>query len=275
MDRLGLIAGSGRLPLDIVDHCRENGIELFCVLLKHQARVDDYGTLDLLELEIGQVGKIIDFFRKNRVTRLVLAGGIEKPSFMSPKMDAKGIALVGNILKNKIIGDNSMLKTAIGFLEKNGFQVLEVDSLVKNLKLEEGPNNGIKCSAEQLSDIELGCDILKRLSEFDLGQAVAVQRRSIVAIECYEGTAGLIDRVGRLRLPEEKGPILIKIGKLGQTRKADLPSLGPDTMEQLHSAGFAGAAVDCNNCLVISRKSTVEIATKHNLFLYGLNVYTV
>jgi DUF1009 family protein len=165
-----------------------------------------------------------------------------------------------------------MLEIAIDFLEKHGFQVLELDSLVGNLKLEAGPNNNIKCSREYLDDIDIGCNLLKRLSEFDIGQAVAVQRKSIIGIECCESTADLIERAGKVRLSGGNGSVLVKIGKVGQTRKADLPSIGPDTMEQLHRGNFAGAAIDFNNCLVISREETVRAAARYNLFLYGVDV---
>ncbi|MDR1425577.1 MAG: UDP-2,3-diacylglucosamine diphosphatase LpxI [Rickettsiales bacterium] len=275
MTRLGLLAGSGKLPLEVVRHCVESDIELFCVLLRPYARAGDYAGLNYVELEIGQVGKIMNFFRKNNATQLVLAGAIEKPSLGLLKMDAEGFSLAKNLLKGKIIGDNSMLEIVISFLEKRGFQILELDCLVGNMKLDAGPNNGIKCKSEHLEDIEIGRSVIEKLSEFDLGQAVVVQRKTVIGVECCEGTAGLIERTGGIRLSDNYGSVLVKIGKIGQTRKADLPSIGPDTMEQLHRGNFAGAAIDCNNCLIISRNRTVEMATKYNLFLYGVNVKTL
>ncbi|MDR1495040.1 MAG: UDP-2,3-diacylglucosamine diphosphatase LpxI [Rickettsiales bacterium] len=272
MDKLGIVAGSGRLPLELIEHCRESGIESFCVLLKSFANPADYADLNFVELGIGQVGKLMNFFWQNGVSKLVLLGGAKKPSLRFLRMDAKGAILAKNILKNRVMGDNSILEVVVKFLEEHGFQVLEIDSLLDNLKLHIGPNNSVKCGPEYLEDIEIGCNVLRRLSEFDLGQAVAVQQRNIVAVECSEGTAGLIQRVGELRFFPGSGPVLVKIGKVSQTRKADLPSIGPNTIEQLHQNGFAGAALDSKNCLVISRSDTIRIATKYNLFLYGIDI---
>lgn len=214
---------------------------------------------------------MMDFFRQRGVTRLVLLGGVRKPSFGFLNMDREGALLAKDILKNRLLGDNSVLEVVVRFLEEHGFRVLEADSLLENLKLGAGPNNSVGCGQEYLRDIEIGRSLLEKLSEFDLGQAVAVQQGVVVALECLEGTAAMIKRAGKLGLPQGSRPVLVKTGKIGQTRKADLPSIGPHTIEQLYASGFAGAALDFKNCLVISRETTLEMAEKYNLFLWGID----
>ncbi|GHU26680.1 hypothetical protein FACS1894152_1790 [Bacilli bacterium] len=274
MDRLGLVAGSGRLPLDLADYCKNNGIKLFCVLIKPFANGADYSDTTFMETSIGCLGRAMKFFKQNDVSNLVFAGGVKKPSlgFGLLKMDFSGFLLAKNILKNKLLGDNTVLETVIGFLEKRGFKVLEIDSILKDLKFEKGFNNKITCSGEYLEDMEIGCNVLKKLSEFDIGQSVVVQQKNITGIECSEGTAGLIERTGQLKSKVGNRPVLVKIKKTNQTKKIDLPSIGPDTMEQLHNSGFAGIALDYKNCLVISREKTLEKATKYDLFVYGLDI---
>ena len=58
--------------------------------------------------------------------------------------------------------------------------------------------------------------------------------------------------------------------KNNQTRKADLPTIGPDTIEQLYRAGFAGMAIDSDNCLVLSIEKVIDLANKYNIFIYGI-----
>jgi DUF1009 family protein len=272
MNKLGLIAGSGDLPLILADHCRETGTELFCVWVRPFGCNRDYPPVaNSIEVDIGYVGEAISFLKKNGVNDLVFVGGVKKPSFSFLKVDVSGLSLVRNILKNKLLGDNSILETVAEFFRKQGFRILEIDSILDNLKLNVGFNNKIKCAKEYLEDIDIGYSVLKKLSELDLGQSVVIQQKNVMGIECAEGTANLIERTGKLKYPTGNKPILIKIKKTNQTRKIDLPAIGPNTIDQLQEAGFAGIAVDCENCLVISKETVIEKATRSKIFVYGLN----
>jgi DUF1009 family protein len=272
MKKLGLIAGSGELPPLVVEFCRNNGIELFCVLMKPFADVANYPNVNLIEIDIGCVGEAISFFRKHDVGDLVFAGSVKKPDFSFLKVDLGGLSLLKNIMKNKLWGDNSILETVIDFFRKHGFCILEVDSILGNLKLNAGFNGKIKCNQSYLKDIAIGQNLLKELSNFDVGQAVAVQQKSILGIECAEGTANLIERVGNLKYNSGSKPVLVKIKKIGQTRKMDLPAIGPDTIDQLQRSGFAGLAIDYQNCLTILKDKVVEKASNAGLFIYGLDL---
>ncbi|MDR2778630.1 MAG: UDP-2,3-diacylglucosamine diphosphatase LpxI [Rickettsiales bacterium] len=270
MKKLGLIAGSGELPSALVEYCKNSKIELFCVLIKPFANAMNYSDVSFIEVDIGCVGEAISFFRKNDVGDLVFAGGVRKPAFSFLKVDLGGLSLIKNILKNKLLGDNSVLEIVADFFRKHDFQILEVDSILNNLKLEAGFNGKIKCSRSYLEDINIGKNLLEELSDFDVGQTVAVQQKIVLGIECVEGTASLIERVNGLKYSSGNKPVLVKIKKTKQTRKMDLPAIGPDTIEQLHRSGFAGIAIDYKNCLVIAKDRVIEKATNFGIFIYGL-----
>lgn len=270
MDRLGLIAGSGNLPLMVVEHCKNKKLELFTVLLENFPNKNEYNYNNCIVARFGQVGKIIKFFKKNNVDNVVFAGGVKKPSFSHIKFDFRGFLLLKSILKNKILGDNTVLETIIGFLKKYNIEILEIDNLLENIKFEKGFNTLTACNQEYLDDIKIGQKLLNNLSEFDIGQAVVVQQKNIIGIECFEGTASLIERCKNLKYNVGTKPVLIKMKKSNQTRKIDLPSIGVDTIIQLHESGFEGMAVDTNNCLVININRVIDLAKKYNLFIYGI-----
>lgn len=267
MKSLGLIAGSGELPIRILDYCRKNCIELFTIVVKGFGDKTRYDNC--IELNFGQVGRAINFFKKHNVTDVVFAGHVKKPSFFKLKIDWKGIKLLKSILSNKILGDNSILETVIKFFESYGINILEVDKVLDNIKFETGFNSNIVCE-DYFDDIEIGEKVIEKLSDLDIGQSVIVQQKSVVGIECFEGTEKLINRCSELKYNVGRKPILIKMKKSNQTRKADLPTIGPDTIEQLHNAGFAGIALDSKNCLVVSIEKTKDLANKYNLFIYGI-----
>jgi DUF1009 family protein len=271
MKKLGLIAGSWELPAMLVEYCKSIETEVFCVLMKPFANVANYPGVNFIEVDIGCVGEAINFFKKHDVSDLVFAGSVKKPAFNFLKVDLGGLSLIKGILKNKLLGDNMVLETVSDFFRKHGFQILEVDSILNNLKLNVGFNGKIKCSRNYFEDIAIGQNILKGLSDFDVGQTVVVQQKNILGIECVEGTANLIERVRDLKYNSGSKPVLIKIKKIGQTRKMDLPAIGPDTIDQLCRSGFAGIAIDYRNCLVILKDKVIEKANDSELFLFGLD----
>lgn len=302
--KLGLIAGSGNLPLLVAEECKNKNIELFLVLLENFAKIESYEvlgdnfrkfniflrsknmdgkygktrnnsmnnnpfTINYMKAKFGEVGRIMRFFKKNGVKQLVFAGALRKPSFFHIHYDLYGCLLMKNILKNRIWGDNSILETLVAFLKKYDLEVLEIDKLLDNVKLERGFNTTTRCDDEYFADMNIGIELLKKIGDFDMGQAVVVQQRNIMGIECFEGTAALIERCAMLKYAGGRKPILVKAKKVNQTRKIDLPSIGLETVEQLHVGGYAGVAVDAANCLIINREKVLDLARKYGLFIYG------
>ncbi|TIX70325.1 MAG: LpxI family protein, partial [Mesorhizobium sp.] len=58
--------------------------------------------------------------------------------------------------------------------------------------------------------------------------------------------------------------------KPGQELRADLPSIGPQTIEAAHAAGLAGIAVEAGRSLVLEGPTVVARANALGLFVIGL-----
>lgn len=272
-ERLGIVAGNGNLPISIIRECENNKIKPFIIILKDFAKESDYKNFTHKTLSLGDVGKAISFFKKNKIKHIVFAGGVKKPDLKTIWPDLKGFFLLLKLLKCKIFGDDTILQTTIKFLEKEGFEILPVDKIVKDIKISQGiagtvdlPNN------DYLNDIELGIKVLKQIGDLDIGQSVIIQNGMVIGIECIEGTEKLIERCGKLKYTTGRKPILVKIKKSKQTRKIDLPAIGEDTIIQVKQAGFAGIAIDSENGLVINRESTISLANKNKIFIYGTKI---
>ena len=271
VERLGLVAGSGDLPISILKECEKSNIKPFVIVLKDFAKESDYKEYNHRLLKFGDVGKAISFFRKNKVKYIVFAGAVKKPDLKTIWPDLKGFFLLMQLLKCKIFGDDTILQTAIKFLEKEGFEILPVDKIVKDIKISHGIAGTIQLPNEDyMTDIELGVKVLKQIGDLDIGQSIVIQNGIVMGIECIEGTEKLIERCGHLKYTTGRKPILVKIKKTKQTRKIDLPAIGEDTITQLKQAGFAGVAIDYENGLVINRQATINLANKNKIFVYGV-----
>ncbi|RWQ32955.1 MAG: DUF1009 domain-containing protein, partial [Mesorhizobium sp.] len=64
--------------------------------------------------------------------------------------------------------------------------------------------------------------------------------------------------------------VLVKCAKPGQELRADLPSIGPQTIEAAHAAGLAGIAVEAGRSLVLEGPTVVARANALGLFVIGL-----
>jgi DUF1009 family protein len=163
------------------------------------------------------------------------------------------------------------LSGIIRTLEAEGFTVLGVDELLKDLVAKAGTYGKVNPDEQSRRDIERGVAVARRLGEQDVGQAVVVQQGLVLAVEAIEGTDALLARAGELRR-EGPGGVLVKVKKPQQEERADLPSIGPRTVAGAQAAGLSGIAIEAGGGLVIDRARVVEAADAAGLFLIGLTL---
>ena len=273
MEKIGIIVGNGDLPILLINECKKKNIKPYLVLLKGFANPQDYLFEDYIEIFFGEVGKAISFFKKNTIKKIIFVGGVKKPDLWNIHPDFKGSYLLMKILKSKIFGDDTILKTIINFLNKDGFDVISIDEISNSFKINLGLNGTTRIADNNyMIDIDLGIKVLKQLGDLDIGQSVIIQNGIVLGIECIEGTEQLIKRCKNLKYLQSRKPILVKIKKTNQTKKIDLPAIGKETILQLKDAGFAGIAFDSENGIIINYDETIKLAEENQIFIYGIKV---
>ena len=65
--------------------------------------------------------------------------------------------------------------------------------------------------------------------------------------------------------------MLVKLCKPQQDKRADLPSMGPDTVRNALRAGLAGIALDAGRSFVLDRDEVVREADRLGLFVVGID----
>lgn len=271
--KLGLIAGRGNLPKIIIKEIEKQGGQVFIVKLKGASDKEDYyDDYTNISTHIGCLKEAFDFFKKHSIKHVAFAGKVNKPSLSTlTNVDELGKILVGRLLKNKFFGDDKILRIVVEFFEEYGFEIVDISNIIKYNMAQKGFMGSQKFQLKEYNfDISLGRDVLKKISKFDIGQSIVIQNGLVLGIEGLEGTDSLIKRCGELSYSEEdRRPILIKVKKKKQTRKADLPTIGADTIKNLHKNGFAGIAVENKSVIILEKEKVVELADKYNIFVYG------
>ena len=268
--KLGVIAGGGRLPGLIVQACKGEGREVMVIAYEGETDPATCEGVPHRWIGLGAVGALLKSLRRAGCREVVLAGSIRRPSFSTLKLDLRGMRLVGRLAGWRGKGDDALLSLVVKELEEEGFTVVGADDLIAALRAPAGVIGRCAPDAEAERDIAIGVDAARALGAHDIGQAVVVQAGRVLGVEAVEGTDGLITRCATLQQPGP-GAVLVKMKKPGQERRADLPTIGANTIERLAEAGLRGVAVEAGETLILERAQAVARADEHGVFMVGVD----
>ena len=271
MKKLGIIAGAGALPICLMQACEQMKRPYFVVGLKNCLKKEDVPQgASVRWIRLGALGKGLKLLKKNKAEEVVMIGAVKRPSFVGIWPDLKCLKL---LLKNgkKALGDDALLKILIKEIEKEGMKVVGIDDILPHLLIKKGVYGRMIPTAQDTSDIKRGVQVAKKLGEADVGQAVVVQQGLVLAVEGIEGTDALIHRSKALKRKGGRG-VLVKIAKPQQDRRADLPTIGPNTIQSVSEAGLAGVAVQADSVLFSEAEKAIKLANQLGIFIIGVDV---
>lgn len=271
---LGLIAGGGTMPLRLADAAAKAGRPVICILIEGFAEPAHYARFPHEVVPLGRIGRMLEVLRGQGVRDLVMAGRVARPSLLSFRFDAEGVRLVAKLGRRAIFGgDDGLLSAVLRVLREEGFRPLGPQDLLGELLVPEGPLTVRTPDAAALADIARGIAVARALGAADVGQGCVVQQGLVLGVEAIEGTDALLARCAGLRR-DGAGGVLVKLVKPQQEIRADLPTIGPETVRGAAAAGLAGIAVEARSAqagtLVVDRAETVAAAEAAGLFLIAI-----
>lgn len=265
--RLGIIAGGGDLPVRLVESCKAQGRDVFVLALEGQGDPARFGDAPLAVIRLGEAARGFKLLHDHNIKDVVMIGPVRRPTLKELRPDWRTARFFMRI-GLKALGDDGLLGAVIKEFESEGFHVLGVDQVVHDLLAPEGVWGRLEPDAQALADIARGFEVATGLGRLDVGQSVVIQQGIVLGVEAIEGTDALIERAGALRR-QGSGPVLVKISKPGQDRRADLPTIGCETVENARKNGFSGIAVEMGATLVVGIDEVISAANEANLFVIG------
>lgn len=262
---LGILAGSGSLPREVAEACTARGQSVFVIDL--EGRASDWASAyPSARFSLGKVGGALSAMRAAGCDAVTLAGGLERPHLFSLVPDFKALTLLPKLLRLFRGGDDTVLRGVIALFEAEGFKVIAPHTLLEGVLAQDGRLAGPLPTAAQLTQLASARAILNALAPFDVGQAVVVRKDRCLAIEGPEGTAAMLARVAKI---PGTGGILVKAPKTGQETRADLPSIGPDTITEAVNAGLSAIAIETGGAMILGRSETLARAEREGIALFG------
>ena len=267
--KVGIIAGGGCLPGQLIEAIRGQGRDCFVLAIKNSA---DPAALDGVEhvwLTMGQAGRAFELLHQQGVSEVVMAGPVRRPTFADMRPDWRTTRFFARV-GLKALGDDGLLSAVIQEFESEGFKIIGADELIGDLLAPLGAWGLLQPDEQALADIRRGIEVAQGLGKLDVGQSVVVQQGIVLGVEAIEGTDQLLERAGA---HQRTGPggVLVKLCKPGQDRRVDLPTIGTRTLEKAHAAGLRGVAVQSGATLVIDMPGLVRMADKIGLFVAGVD----
>jgi DUF1009 family protein len=268
--RLGIIAGGGPLPARLAAAARAAGRAVFILGLEGFADPALIAPWPHEIRRLGAASRIIAALREHGCQDLVMIGPVRRPSLLDLRPDAEGAKLLARIGRAAFAGDDGLLAAVIRVLTEEGFRVIGMQEIMREAVAPAGVLTRTRPDAQAMLDINRGVAVTRLLGSADVGQGCVVQQGLVLAVEAIEGTDAMLLRAGALRR-EGIGGVLVKLVKPGQDKRADLPTIGPDTVRNAAAAGLRGLAFEAEATILAEREACLAAAEEAGLFLLGLD----
>ncbi|WP_297737532.1 UDP-2,3-diacylglucosamine diphosphatase LpxI [uncultured Maricaulis sp.] len=267
--KLGLLAGGGDLPLEILKAQTERPVHV--VVLRGFAD-RDYAAYETTSRSVGEIGGMIRDLRVAGCDAVCFAGYVSRPDLSSLKMDGHGLIMVPKALAAGRKGDDAVIRVVVSEFEQAGFKVVGADSLLGQEGLPAGLIGSVEPDSAQRADAAKAMAVAAEIGRLDIGQGAVVVGGVVLAVEAQEGTNAMLERVAGLPpalrgTPEARRGVLAKRPKPIQERRVDLPTIGVDTVARCAAAGLAGIVLEADGALIVDREGVKAALATHGLFL--------
>jgi DUF1009 family protein len=279
--KLGLIAGNGSFPLLLLDAARAQGAEVVVAAIKEETSplIEHRGAAAVHWLSLGELGKLIDTFKREGIQTAVMAGQVKhKQIFSSIRPDwrlAKVLFSLGTRNTDSLIGAVAKI------LEDEGIHLISSTSFLEPLLAKPGVLSQRKPTEAEMRNIEYGRAVARHLAQYDIGQTVVIAEAACVAVEAMEGTDATILRAGEImRSAGTEGSVLsraltvVKVAKPNQDMRFDVPVIGLKTIATMQTAGASCLAVDAERCLLLEGDKIIAAADEAGIAVVSGEIRT-
>ncbi len=240
---LGIIAGNGVYPRLLANAAP--------VLEQH---------VDLLEwMRVGQLNRLLRFFRTQQIHHAIMAGQIAPKNLFDLRPDWKALMLLGKLKERNA---ESMFAAVADELANADVDLLPATTFLEDSLAPCGLIAGPKLSRHEEDDIDLGWSVAKEIARLDIGQTVIVKNGTVVAVEAIEGTNDAIKRGGALA---REGAVMVKVAKPSQDMRFDVPVIGVETIRIAAEARLRVIAVEAGKTLLLERDAIVDLANRSGI----------
>ncbi|MBA3010391.1 MAG: UDP-2,3-diacylglucosamine diphosphatase LpxI [Proteobacteria bacterium] len=265
--KIGLIAGGGQFPMLFTQKAVQKGYEVVAVGFNSETEetLVDHVT-HFKWLYLGQVSKLVKYFKTHGVSQAVMLGSISKTNiFKDIRPDLKALAFIA---RNGRTHDDSILSSFATLLSKEGIEIKPSTFLLPELISTKGCWTKRAPDKAEKKDIYQGWRLAKGIGRLDIGQCVVISNGTILAVEAIDGTDATIRRGAGLAAGA--GAVVVKLSKPGQDLRFDLPSSGCGTIRTMAESGATVLVLEANTSIAFDREEMIRLADGYGICIVAM-----
>ncbi len=267
MEKIGIIAGNRKFPIVFSQAARLRGFSVVAIAIKGDTSRRLKKCVDKIYwLGLADFSKIFDIFKKEGISRVVMAGQIS-PHRLFGKEINRDPELKEMLSQIKDKRADTIFGAIAAKLKDHDLELIDSTTFIGDFLPAKGTLTKKEPALETRQDIHFGFELARHIGNLDIGQTVAVKHKAIVAVEALEGTDNLIRRAGRLA---RGGITVVKVSKPKQDMRFDIPVVGLNTVKNLVRAGAACLAIEAGKTLFIDKEQAVRLADRKGICIVAV-----
>jgi DUF1009 family protein len=265
--KFGLIAGNGRFPFLVLEGARREGVEMIVAAIKEETDPAIENIARKVEwVSVGHLGKLIKFFKREGVTRAIMAGQVKHVQIF--KLNAlPDLRMARMLARLKRRNTDALIGAVADELESEGVTLIDSTTFLQPLLAREGVLTSRAPNKREMADIEYGLGVATELARLDLGQTIVVKSEAVVALEAMEGTDATIRRASAL--VRGRPLTVVKVAKPDQDMRFDVPVIGLNTVETLRACNVTAMSITADKTLIFDRDQTIAAADQNRIVILG------
>ncbi len=204
---------------------------------------------------IGQLGKMIRFFKREGVQQAIMAGQVKHVQIFSGALP--DVRMLKMLLRLPRRNTDALIGAVADELASEGIELIDSTYFLQDHLPRTGTLTRRAPDERERGDIEYGLEVAREIARLDLGQTIVVRSRACVAIEAMEGTDATVKRAGELA----RGRLtVVKVAKPDQDMRFDVPVVGVPTIETMIEASATCLCITAGKTLIFDREEMLKLA---------------
>jgi DUF1009 family protein len=264
--RYGLIAGNGKFPFLVAEGARRAGVSLAVAAIKEETDPAIETVAERVTwVGIGQLGRMIRFFKREGVEKAIMAGQVKHVQIFSGALpDLRMLKMLVSLPRRNT---DALIGGVAAELAREGIELIDSTYFLQDHLPQEGVLTRRAPDERERGDIEYGLEVAREIARLDLGQTIVVRARACVAVEAMEGTDATVRRAGTLA----KGRLtVVKVAKPNQDMRFDVPVVGVPTVETMAEAGATCLCITAGKTLIFDREEMLALANRRRIAIVAM-----
>lgn len=250
----------------VLEGARQSGVEVVVAAIREETdpQIEDYADR-VKWVGIGQLGRMIRFFKDEGVDKAIMAGQVKHVQIFSRAVpDARMLKV---LLKLPRRNTDSLIGAIATELQTEGIELVDSTCFLQDSLPKPGVLTRRQPDKHERADIDYGLEIAREIAHLDLGQTIVVRGKACVAIEAMEGTDDTVRRAGKL---VKRGLTVVKLAKPDQDMRFDVPVVGVPTLTTMIEAGATCLCITAGKTLMFDRDEMIRLANEKKIAIVAV-----